>query len=117
DTTVEATGSVPVASYDWPHSPSDPVAERTVTYRNSGDTDVTLNLATDTDEAAYTLSTDTLTVPAGGTAEAVLSLDPAKVANDTTFSGQVVATDAAGTTVAHTGFALTKEKELHDLTV
>ncbi|MDF9807589.1 subtilisin family serine protease [Streptomyces sp. HB372] len=117
DTTIEATGSVQVASYDWPHSPSDQVAERTITYRNAGDTDVTLNLATDTDEAAYTLSTDTLTVPAGGTAEAVLSLDPAEVANDTTFSGQVVATDAAGATVAHTGFALTKEKELHDLTV
>ncbi|MFD4592353.1 S8 family peptidase [Streptomyces rubiginosohelvolus] len=117
DTTIEATGSVEVASYAWPHSPSDEVAERTITYRNTGDKDVTLNLATDTDGAAYTLSTDTLTVPAGGTADAVLSLDPAKVANDTTFSGQVVATDAAGTTVAHTGFALTKEKELHDLTL
>lgn len=117
DTTIEATGSVPVASYDWPHSPSDPVAERTITYRNAGDADVTLDLATDTDAAAYTLSTETLTVPAGGTAEAVLSLDPAKAANDTSFSGQVVATDAAGTTVAHTGFAFTKERELHDLTV
>ncbi|MEU9673906.1 S8 family serine peptidase [Streptomyces parvus] len=117
DTTIEATGSVEVASYAWPHSPSDEVAERTITYRNTGDADVTLNLATDTDEPAYTLSTDTLAVPAGGSAEAVLSLDPAKVANDTTFSGQVVATDAAGTTVAHTGFALTKEKELHDLTL
>ncbi|MFH9232946.1 S8 family serine peptidase [Streptomyces sp. PBSH9] len=117
DTTISATGSVEVASYAWPHSPSDGVAERTITYRNTGDADVTLNLATDTDEAAYTLSTHTLTVPAGSTAEAVLSLDPAKAADDTTFSGQVVATDAAGTTVAHTGFALTKEKELHDLTL
>ncbi|WP_398867045.1 S8 family peptidase [Streptomyces parvus] len=117
DTTISATGSVEVASYAWPHSPSDEVAERTITYRNTGDADVTLNLATDTDEAAYTLSTHTLTVPAGSTAEAVLSLAPAKAADDTTFSGQVVATDAAGTTVAHTGFALTKEKELHDLTL
>ncbi|MET9925236.1 MULTISPECIES: S8 family serine peptidase [unclassified Streptomyces] len=117
DTTVEATGSVQVASYDWPHSPSDPVAERTITYRNTGEKDITLHLATDTDETAYTLSPSTLTVPAGSTAEAVLSLDPAQVANDTTFSGQVTATDASGTTVAHTGFALTKEKELHDLTL
>ncbi|MEU3208463.1 S8 family serine peptidase [Streptomyces cyaneofuscatus] len=117
DTTIEATGSVQVASYDWPHSPSDPVAERTITYRNTGDEDIILGLATDTDEAAYTLSPSTLTVPAGSTAEAVLSLDPAKVPNDTTFSGQVTATDAAGATVAHTGFALTKEKELHDLTL
>lgn len=116
-TAIEATGSVQVASYDWPHSPTDPVAERTITYRNTGDQDVTLDLATDTDEAAYTLSTSILTVPAGSTAEAVLSLDPSKVANDTTFSGQVTATDASGTTVAHTGFALTKEKELHDLTL
>ncbi|MFB4421031.1 S8 family serine peptidase [Streptomyces sp. QL37] len=117
DTTVEATGSVEVASYDWPHAASDPVAERTITYRNNGDDDVTLNLATGTDSEAYTLSTSELTVPAGSTAEAVLSIDPSKVANDTRFSGQVVATDASGTTVAHTGFAVNKEQELYDLTL
>ncbi|MGW4047463.1 S8 family peptidase [Streptomyces sp. NPDC004721] len=115
DTTIEATGSVPVASYNWPHSPSDPVAERTITYRNTGTEDVTLDLATDTDSDAYTLSTKQLTVPAGSTAEAVLSLDPSKVANNTQFSGQVVAKNASGTTVAHTGFALHKERELYDL--
>ncbi|MFE4452345.1 S8 family serine peptidase [Streptomyces sp. NPDC056796] len=117
DTTIEATGSVEVASYAWPHSAQDPVAERTLTYRNTGDKDVTLRLATDTDAAAYTLSTPELTVPAGSTAEAVLSIDPSKVATDTRFSGQVLATDAAGTTVAHTGFAVNKERELHDLTL
>ncbi|WP_078492663.1 MULTISPECIES: S8 family serine peptidase [unclassified Streptomyces] len=117
DTTIEATGSVEVASYAWPHSADDPVAERTLTYRNTGDEDVTLHLATDTDADAYTLSTPTLTVPAGSTAEAVLSLDPAKVANDTRFSGQVVATDASGAVLAHTGFALQKEQELYDLTL
>ncbi|WP_433916473.1 S8 family peptidase [Streptomyces sp. NBC_01744] len=116
DTTIEATGSVAVASYDWPHSASDPVAERTITYRNTGTQDVTLDLATDTDSAAYTLSTSKLTVPAGSTADAVLSLDPSKVAAGTTFSGQVVAKDASGATVAHTGFALNKERELYDLT-
>lgn len=62
DTTIEATGSVEVASYDWPHSASDPVAERTITYRNTGARDVTLSLATDTDSKAYTLSASTLTV-------------------------------------------------------
>ncbi|MFC8080367.1 S8 family serine peptidase [Streptomyces sp. NPDC057307] len=117
DTTIEATGSVEVASYDWPHSASDPVAERVITYRNTGDKDVTLDLTTGTDTGTYTLSADTLTVPAGSTAEAVLSLDPAKAANDTQFSGQVVAKDATGTTVAHTGFALNKEQELYDLTL
>ncbi|MFC5173630.1 S8 family serine peptidase [Streptomyces mutomycini] len=117
DTTVEATGSVEVASYDWPHSADDAVAERTITYRNTGDEDVTLNLATGTDTSAYTLSTSELTVPAGSTAEAVLSIDPSEVANDTRFSGQVVATDATGRTAAHTGFAVYKERELHDLTL
>ncbi|MFJ6712708.1 S8 family serine peptidase [Streptomyces sp. NPDC091265] len=117
DTTIEATGSVAVASYDWPHSASDPVAERTITYRNTGDKDVTLDLATGTDEAAYTLSVKKLTVPAGSTADAVLSLDPSKAENNTTFSGQVTAKDATGATVAHTGFALNKEQELYDLTL
>ncbi|MEU1435269.1 S8 family serine peptidase [Streptomyces sp. NPDC005786] len=117
DTKIEATGSVAVASYDWPHSASDPVAERTITYRNTGAEDVTLDLATDSDAEAYTLSAKQLTVPAGSTAEAVLSLDPSKVANDTTFSGQVIAEDASGAVVAHTGFALNKEQELYDLTL
>ncbi|MEU2345000.1 S8 family serine peptidase [Streptomyces sp. NPDC013082] len=117
DTTIEATGSVEVASYDWPHSDQDAVAERTLTYRNTGDEDVTLKLATDTDAAAYTLSTPELTVPAGSTAAAVLSIDPSRIANDTRFSGQVLATDPSGATVAHTGFAVNKERELHDLTL
>ncbi|WSM93875.1 S8 family serine peptidase [Streptomyces sp. NBC_01696] len=117
DTTIEATGSVEVASYDWPHSASDPVAERTITYRNTGARDVTLSLATDTDSKAYTLSASTLTVPAGSEAEVVLSLDPSQVPNATQFSGQVVAVDETGATVAHTGFALNKEQELYDLTL
>lgn len=117
DTTIEATGSVAVASYNWPHSDSEPVTERTITYRNTGDKDVTLDLATDTDAAAYTLSAKQLTVPADSTAEAVLSLDPSEVANNTTFSGQVIAKDATGATVAHTGFALNKEQELYDLKI
>ncbi|MEU8567282.1 S8 family serine peptidase [Streptomyces pathocidini] len=118
DTAIEATGSVETARYDWPHEASDTPAERKITYRNTGDRPVTLNLATDTDQAAYSLSASTLTVPAGGTAEAVLGLDPSKVPADTTFSGQVVATDAdTGETVAHTGFALAKERELWDLTI
>nr|WP_030879513.1 S8 family serine peptidase [Streptomyces sp. NRRL B-24051] len=117
DTTIEATGSVEVASYDWPHSAQDAVAERTLTYRNTGDEDVTLKLATDTYAAAYTLSTPELTVPAGSTAAAVLSIDPSRIANDTRFSGQVLATDPSGATVAHTGFAVNKERELHDLTL
>ncbi|MFE2020243.1 S8 family serine peptidase [Streptomyces sp. NPDC059499] len=117
DTTIEATGSVEVASYDWPHATTDPVAERKITYRNSGAQDVTLDLTTGTDSAAYKLSASTVTVPAGSTADVGLSIDPAQVPSNTQFSGQVVAKDAAGTVVAHTGFAVNKEQELYDLTL
>ncbi|WP_299539081.1 S8 family serine peptidase [uncultured Streptomyces sp.] len=117
DSTITATGSVEVADYTWPHDASDEVAERTVTYTNSGAQDVTLNLSTGTDAAAYTLSTQKLTVPAGSSADAVLSIDPQQVAAPTTFSGQVLATDAAGRTVARTGFAVAKEEERYDVTI
>ncbi|MEU0184353.1 S8 family serine peptidase [Streptomyces sp. NPDC006207] len=118
DGTVQATGSVATAFYDWPHGADDPVATRTVTYRNTGTEGVTLDLATDADAAAYTLSAPSVTVPAGGTADVTLRLDPSAVEPATTFSGQVLATDrATGTLVAHTGFALVKEQELYDYTV
>ncbi|MEV6109920.1 S8 family serine peptidase [Streptomyces sp. NPDC051940] len=117
DGTIEATGSVPTAVFRWPHQDAAP-AERTVTYRNTGGADVTLNLATDTADPAYTLSASTLTVPAGGTAAVTLRLDPATVPVQRIFSGQVTAKDAAtGALVAHTAFALVKEPELYDYTV
>ncbi|MGC5410257.1 PA domain-containing protein, partial [Streptomyces sp. DT225] len=89
-----------------------------ITYRNDGDRDATLDLATGTDDDAYTLSASRVSLPAGGTASVTLTLDPSKVPAGTTYSGQVAATDAAtGTVVAHTGFALFKEREMYDFTI
>ncbi|MEU9356736.1 S8 family serine peptidase [Streptomyces sp. NPDC048301] len=117
DSTIQATGSVEAAAYDWPNADAN-AATRTVTYRNDGDTDVTLALSLDTDEDAYTLSASTVRVPARGSAEATLTLDPSKVPAGTTFSGHVVATDTAtGSAVTRTGFALFKEAERYDLTI
>ncbi|MER5203235.1 S8 family serine peptidase [Streptomyces sp. NPDC002825] len=114
---VEATGSVPAAVFKWPHVATE-TAHRTITYRNTGATDVTLNLSTDTLDPAYHLSVSSLTVRPGGTANATLTLDPSTVPNNTTFSGQVIAADATtGKVVAHTGFALFKERELYDYTI
>ncbi|WP_299538808.1 S8 family serine peptidase [uncultured Streptomyces sp.] len=116
-TTIEATGSVEAAAYDWPNAGAK-TATRTVTYRNEGDADVTLALALDTDADAYTLSQSSVTVPAHGTTEVTLTLAPSKVPAGTTFSGHVVATDTAnGQAVAHTGFALFKEAEMYDYTI
>ncbi|WP_236063956.1 S8 family serine peptidase [Streptomyces poriferorum] len=115
--TIEATGSVEAAAYDWPNADAK-TATRTVTYRNEGDADVTLALALDTDADAYTLSRSSVTVPAQGTTEVTLTLDASKVPAGTTFSGHVVATDTAtGQAVAHTGFALFKEAEMYDYTI
>ncbi|SEN61428.1 Serine protease, subtilisin family [Actinacidiphila rubida] len=117
DSTVQATGSVDTAVFRWPTAGAAPVT-RTVTYRNSGAAPVTLKLSTGSASAAYTLSADTVTVPAGGSTDVTLTLDPATVPADTTFSGQVTATDAAsGAVVAHTGFGLEKEKELYNYTI
>ncbi|MFF6960999.1 S8 family serine peptidase [Streptomyces sp. NPDC008317] len=117
DSPVQATGSVDTAVYSWPHDGAAP-ATRVITYRNSGKAPVTLDLATDTKDPAYTLSAPSVTVAAGGSADVTLTLDPAGVPSATTFSGQVLATDAAtGHIVAHTGFALEKEQELYGYTV
>ncbi|MGW2477883.1 S8 family peptidase [Streptomyces sp. NPDC001665] len=114
---IEATGSVEASAYDWPNADAK-TTTRTITYRNEGDADVALSLALDTDADAYTLSRSSVTVPAHGTTEVALTLDPSKVPAGTTFSGHVVATDTAtATTVAHTGFALFKEAEMYDYTI
>lgn len=117
ESTIEATGSVEAATYDWPHADAKP-ATRTITYRNDGDADVTLGLATGTDSDAYVLSASSVKVPANGTADVTLTLDPSKAPAGTTFSGQVAATDTASdAVVAHTGFALFKEAEMYDFTI
>ncbi|MGP2441229.1 S8 family serine peptidase [Streptomyces sp. JW3] len=113
---VTATGSADLGFYSWPYEQNKPVT-RTVTYTNSAATDVTLHLAArGAPEGVVTLADTTLTVPAHGTASTTVTGDgtDAPVGNT---SGQVVATDAAGKTVAHTAFGLVKEEERYTLTV
>ncbi|GAA2857006.1 S8 family peptidase [Nonomuraea rubra] len=112
--TVTATGSVPTAFYDWPHAAGDPRTDRTIAYRNDGDADVTLDLAVSGSSAA-TLSAPRLTVPARGTAEVTLSIDPAGLEPGTKASGLVTAT--SGETSVRTAFGAVKERELYDLTL
>ncbi|MGC4938781.1 S8 family serine peptidase [Kribbella sp. DT2] len=86
----------------WPHE-DDPVQTRTVTYRNSGSTPVSLDLdlrVTDLPAGLFTVSPASLVVPAGGSADATVTADtrPATVPIGQ-FSGQVVAS-GAGTTVS-----------------
>ncbi|MGP3914535.1 S8 family serine peptidase [Nonomuraea sp. 10N515B] len=111
---VTGTGSLPTAFYDWPHAAEDPKTARTIAYRNDGDAEITLDLAVTGSDAAG-LSPAKLTVPAHGTAEATLTIDPAKLDAGTNVSGLVTAT--SGQTVVRTSFGAAKERELYDLTL
>ncbi len=77
---------------------------RQVTYRNTGTNPVTLNLTTrllrdGTDPAGpavVTVSPSPLTVPAGGTASAQVTIDPSAVAGSGLYTGRLQATDTTG---------------------
>ncbi|MER5756558.1 S8 family serine peptidase [Streptomyces sp. NPDC002088] len=113
---VTATGSADLGFYSWPYEANKPVT-RTVTYTNSSATDVQVNLSVQgAPDGVATLADTTLTVPAHGTASTTVTGDGAKAAVGNT-SGQIVASDADGTPVAHTAFGLVKEEERYTLTV
>jgi subtilisin family serine protease len=92
---------------------------RPLTYTNTGATAVTLNLSTSAGSAPaglFTLSADTVTVPAGGTAAVTLTIDPAKAADGANHTGQVVASDSAGP-VARTAIGVGTVVPYHTLTL
>ncbi|MER6081363.1 S8 family serine peptidase [Streptomyces sp. NPDC001833] len=107
----------------WPHTDDQPVA-KTLTYRNTGTTPVTLSLsagATGPDGKAapagmFTLSASTVTVPANGTAQVTVTADTRVGTVDGGFSGIVTATPATGESV-RTAFGTIREKESYDLTL
>jgi subtilisin family serine protease len=78
----------------------DKPVEKTVTYTNSGDSDVTLTLTPTLKGAvgALTVGAPTVTVPAGGTAQATVTLHPEGL-DEASYSGSLVATDDAGARV------------------
>ncbi|MFJ2776777.1 S8 family serine peptidase [Kitasatospora sp. NPDC087315] len=116
---VHATATAWSGFYSWPHGADRP-RTRTVTYRNTGSADVTLRLALDTPAPAgvFKLSADSVTVPAGGTADVALTGDPAKAPATGNLDGQLLATDpATGGVVAHTLVGINVESERYNLTV
>ncbi|MEU7298851.1 S8 family serine peptidase [Streptomyces sp. NPDC007206] len=113
---VTATGSADLGFHSWPYDADQPVT-RTLTYTNSSDTPVELKLSVrGAPDGVATLAATALTVPAHGTASTTVTGDGSKAPVGET-SGQIVAVDAAGNTVAHTAFGLVKEDERYTLTV
>lgn len=118
-----ASTSVDFGVQQWPHTDDTPVTKQ-LTYRNLGTEDVTLSLkATGTNpkgQAApagfFTLGSDTVTVPAGGTASVDLTVDTRLGGTvDGGYSAYVTAT-GGGQTV-RTAAAVQREVESYDLTL
>ncbi|MGW4562479.1 S8 family serine peptidase [Streptomyces sp. NPDC004561] len=113
---VTATGSADLGFYSWPYDADKPVT-RTLTYANSSDHDVRLKLSVQgAPDGVATLADPELTVPAHGSASTTVTGDGSKAPVGGT-SGQILAVDDSGSTLAHTVFGLVKEDERYTLTV
>ncbi|MFE0423304.1 peptidase S8, partial [Streptomyces sp. NPDC058953] len=107
----------------WPHHDDTPVA-RQLTYRNTGTTAITLDLAVAGRTPAggpapagfFTLDAPRLTVPAGGTASVGLTADTrVEGGGDGLYTGSVTATGGGGT--VRVPVVVDREVESYDLTL
>ncbi|MGW3601945.1 S8 family peptidase [Micromonospora sp. NPDC005161] len=98
----------------WPHADDTPVSQ-VVGYRNAGTAPVTLSLTVGPAPAGMiTVSPATLIVPAGGHAEATITVDTRVDAPDGVYQGALTAT-GAGDLRVRTPFALNREIESYDV--
>ncbi|MET8118765.1 S8 family serine peptidase [Micromonospora sp. NPDC005291] len=106
----------------WPHGDDAPIT-RTVTWRNDGPDQVTLDLSVEgagpdgraVPAGMFQLGASQLTVPAGGTAATTVTADTRLGDVDGYWTGRVVA--RSGSTVAVTPLAVHREVESYTLTV
>ena len=131
--TVTATGSAYFGFQAWPQSNPAPI-DRTVTYTNTGDSPVSLELALDSGVAGgpydvdphagegtpapgvFTLSASTVVVPAHGTATVTATAHPDLGDPGRRYLGEITA-KAAGVVRTHTTLGLYIEEERYDLTL
>ncbi|MEV8371789.1 S8 family serine peptidase [Kribbella sp. NPDC056861] len=116
--TVFATPTAYSGHYSWPVTPGQ-VADRDVTYTNSGDQPVVLDLTAQVADAPaglFKLSAPTVTVPAHGTATVKVSVTVDDAPADKQLSGQLIAKKADGTQVS-TLIGIGREGERYELTL
>ncbi|MET8352459.1 S8 family serine peptidase [Micromonospora sp. NPDC005206] len=98
----------------WPHADDTPFT-RVIGYRNTGTAPVSLSLTiTPAPTGMITVSPATLMVPAGGRAEATITVDTRVDAPDGLYPGALTAT-GAGDLRVRTPFALNREIESYDV--
>lgn len=118
---VADVGVLNLGVQQWPHDDDQPVV-RTVTYSNDGSKPIPLNLTgtlTGPNGTAppsmITVEPSQLTVPAGGSASAVVTVDTSVSTPDGRYTGKVAAT--AGSDTVSTLVSVVREVEKHDLTI
>ncbi|MGW4502310.1 S8 family serine peptidase [Micromonospora sp. NPDC004336] len=107
----------------WPHHDDAPV-ERAVTYRNTTDAAVTLDLTVDVRDPSgapapagmFAVGPPRVTVPAAGSVAVTLVTDTSVPAPDGTYSGALVATGPDGQ-VVRTPVGVVREAESYDVTM
>lgn len=127
NTTIDLAGRADFGLIEWVPG-SHPLETRTLRYTNHGATDTSLTLATTFAKTDGTptsghvtltspnLTADQLTVPAGGTVDLTVTLDPNGLAFGSWYGGHVVATTPDGLTLnAPIGAAMDVER--HEVTL
>jgi subtilisin family serine protease len=106
-------GSHSLGTALWPHDDDKPITQK-LTYRNSGSSDVTVDLSVaDVKPAAsglFSISPAKLTIPAGGSADAVLTADTRAAVPDAIYGAAVVSSDGVRVVVG-----VVKEVESYDV--
>jgi subtilisin family serine protease len=114
--------SLSLGSQAWPADDDIPVA-RTVTYRNDGPADVTVDLAAQVTgpdgkpapAGMFTATPSRVIVPAGGSSDVTFTADTRVPSATGTFTGALVAT--AGSDLVRVPLVITKGHEVRNLTV
>ncbi|MFD9697886.1 S8 family serine peptidase [Lentzea sp. NPDC059081] len=106
-------GSFSLGTAQWPHDDDKPITQK-LTYRNTGTSDVTVDLSVGEVKPAatglFSVSPAKLTIPAGGTADATVTADTRASVPDGLYGAAVLASD--GTRVA---IGVVKEVESYDV--
>ncbi|MET8275088.1 S8 family serine peptidase [Streptomyces sp. NPDC005096] len=115
---VFATASAYSGFHAWPTKPAE-TDVRKVTYTNTGDAPVSLDLAINAAAPArlFTLSEDRITIPAHGTTSVTLTAELDLLPADQPISGMITGTDSAGAVRARTLIGAAKEGKRQNLTV
>ncbi|WP_394619182.1 S8 family peptidase [Lentzea sp. JNUCC 0626] len=107
-------GSFSLGTALWPHDDDQPITQK-VTYRNPGTTDVTLDLSIAEAKPAaglLTVAPAKLTVPAGGSADAVITADTRASVPDGIYGAVVLSSDGTRVPVG-----VVKEVESYNVTL